>query len=60
MPAGKQIKQPKAKTIAIVNFGSLYLSERKKKLNIIKDGIIVMSNVVTVSGKLKHKFILFI
>ena len=30
------------------------------KIIVIKDGIIVMSNVVTVSGKLKHKVILFI
>ena len=35
MPAGKQIKIPRKKTIAIVCFGSLNLSEKKKKLKII-------------------------
>ena len=35
IPAGKQIKIPRKKTIAIVCVGSLNLSETKKKLNII-------------------------
>ena len=48
IPAGKQIKQPKAKTIAIVCFGSLNLSEKKKKLKIINEGTIVISNVVII------------
>ena len=35
IPAGKQIKIPRKKTIARVCVGSLNLSETKKKLNII-------------------------
>ena len=46
MPAGKQIKIPRKKTKAIVCFGSLNLSEKKKKLNIIKEGTTVISKVV--------------
>ena len=46
IPAGKQIKQPRAKIIAMVCFGSLNLSEKKKKPNMISVGIIVISNVV--------------
>ncbi len=48
MPAGKQIKIPRKKTIAIVCFGSLNLSEKKKKLKIINEGTIVISNVVII------------
>ena len=48
MPAGKQIKKKKKKTIAIVCFGSLNLSEKKKKPNMISEGTIVISNVVII------------
>ena len=48
MPAGKQIKIPRKKTIAIVCFGSLNLSEKKKKPKIINDGTIVIRSVVII------------
>ena len=48
MPAGKQIKIPRKKTIAIVCFGSLNLSEKKKKTKIINEGTIVISSVVMI------------
>ena len=48
MPAGKQIKIPRKKTIAMVCFGSLNLSEKKKKLKIINEGTIVIRSVVII------------
>ena len=45
IPAGKQIKIPNANTIAIVDLGSLNLSEIKKYNNIISDGTIVIASV---------------
>ena len=45
IPAGKQIKIPNANTIAIVDLGSLNLSEIKKYNNIIRDGTIVIASV---------------
>jgi len=46
IPAGKQINMPRKKTTAIVLFGSLNLSDRKKYNNIIIDGTIVINNVL--------------
>ena len=50
-PAGKQIQIPRKKTIAIVLFGSLNLSDRKKYNNIKIDGIIVINSVFNISKK---------
>ncbi|MDC1096548.1 hypothetical protein OAS47_04450 [Pelagibacteraceae bacterium] len=46
IPAGKQIKIPSTKTIAIVIFGSLNLSEVKKNNRIKNDGTTVINRVV--------------
>ena len=44
-PAGKQIQIPRKKTIAIVLFGSLNLSDKKKKPKINNEGRIVIKSV---------------
>ena len=50
MPAGKHIKTPRKKTRAIVPFGSLNLSDRKKYKSISIEGLIVINRVLIFSN----------